>query len=99
MIEKSEVFQTFKTHGKYDVSLHCFLTKKVSFVPFRDTNDTYQIRDENNRLFTLVHLFVVLFIITTSDVIHPLLVIQIPLNSLLYTLFKLKAWFPTQFSL
>ena len=53
----------------------------------------------NRELSISVHTFVVLLVLTACDVLKPLLVFEIPLNGLLYTLFKLERWFPTKFPL
>ena len=47
-------------------------------------------------LFNSIHRLIVLLIIPTRHVVHPLLVIQIPAHRLLDTLLKLKARLPAQ---
>ena len=49
-------------------------------------------------LFT-IHILIILLILPRSNMIHPFLVIKIPLHGLLDTLFKLERWLPTQFLL
>ena len=46
-----------------------------------------------------IHILIILLIIPRSNIIHPVLVFQIPLHGLLYTLFKLQTWFPTKLRL
>ena len=38
----------------------------------------------------LIHIFVILFVFTRSDVIHPLPIIEVPTDSLFNTFLKLK---------
>ena len=47
----------------------------------------------------LVHLCVVFFILARGDIVHPLLVVQIPADGLFDTFFELEARFPAQFGL
>ena len=46
-------------------------------------------------LFSPVHLFVILLIVTRSNIIHPLLIVKIPADCFLYTFLKLQARFPS----
>ena len=50
-------------------------------------------------LSILVHVVIILLILTTGDVVHPLLVVEIPAYGLFNTLLELQAGFPTEFSL
>ena len=52
-----------------------------------------------NRLTILIHFFIISLILSRSNVIHPLLVLQVPFHRLLNPLFKLQARFPAQFLL
>ena len=47
-------------------------------------------KKEEGTLSSLIHLFVVLLVLTTSDIVHPCLVVEIPTDSFLYTLLKLQ---------
>ena len=47
----------------------------------------------------LVHIIIILLVLTTGDIVHPLLIVKIPAYSLLYTLLELQAWLPTEFLL
>ena len=44
-----------------------------------------------------IHIIVILLIITRGYIVHPFLVLEIPLHGLLDTLLKLERWLPTQF--
>lgn len=44
-----------------------------------------------------IHLFVVLFVFARGDVVHPLLVVEIPAHSFFDAFFKLERRFPTEF--
>ena len=46
-----------------------------------------------------IHVVVVLLVITRGYVVHPFLIIEIPLYGFLDTLLKLQRWLPTQFLL
>jgi len=46
-------------------------------------------------LTSLVHLFVVFFILARGDAVHPLLVVEIPTYGLLDTLLELEAGLPS----
>ena len=52
-----------------------------------------------SKLSILIHFFVILFVVTGSNVIHPLLILQIPFHRLLDAFLELQAGFPTQFAL
>ena len=46
-----------------------------------------------------IHIIVILLIITRGYIVHPFLVLEIPLHGLLDSLLKLERWLPTQFLL
>ena len=50
-------------------------------------------------LTSFVHIFIIPFVFSRGDVVQPLLVVEIPSNSLLNAFFKLEAWFPAEFAL
>ena len=47
----------------------------------------------------LIHILVILLIITAGHVVHPFLVVEIPLHGLLDTFLELETGFPTEFAL
>ena len=47
-------------------------------------------------LSVFVHTFVVLLIIATGDIVHPLLVVEVPTDGLLDTFLELEAGLPPQ---
>ena len=47
----------------------------------------------------VIHLLIILLIVTARHVVHPFLVVKIPLHGFLNTLLKLQTWLPTKFSL
>ena len=50
-------------------------------------------------LSILVHVVIILLILTTGDVVHPLLIVKVPTHGLFNTLLELQAWLPTKFLL
>ena len=50
-------------------------------------------------LSVLIHPLIILLILPRSNMIHPFLVLEIPLHSLLDTLLKLERWLPAEFLL
>ena len=50
-------------------------------------------------LSILIHILIILLILPRSNMIHPFLVIEIPLYRFFDTLLKLERWLPTQFLL
>ena len=46
-----------------------------------------------------IHIIVILLIITRGYIVHPFLVLEIPLHGLLDSLLKLERWLPPQFLL
>ena len=46
-----------------------------------------------------IHALIILLILSTRDVVHPLLMLQIPPHCFLYALLKLKAGLPAEFAL
>ena len=48
-------------------------------------------------LSIFIHIIIILLILPRSNMIHPFLVIEIPLHCFFDTLLKLERWFPTEF--
>ena len=48
-----------------------------------------------HELSSLIHILIIFLIFSRCDIIHPLLIIEIPFYCLFNTFFKLKRWFPT----
>ena len=44
----------------------------------------------------MIHLLVVLLVVATGDVVHPLLVVEVPTDGLLDALLELKRGLPTE---
>ena len=55
-------------------------------------------REGQEGLFA-IHPFIILLILHRSNMIHPFLVLEIPLHSFFVTLLKLERWLPTEFLL
>ena len=86
------------TEGGYILSLRArerlgerggaFLNGKEGRVGFR-----------KKTLSVLVHIIIILLILPRSNMIHPFLVLEIPLHSFFNTLLKLERWLPAEFHL
>ena len=47
----------------------------------------------------LIHLLIIFLILAARDVVHPLLMFQIPADGLLYAFLELQTWLPPEFAL
>ena len=45
----------------------------------------------------VIHFFVILLVLAACDVVHPLLVVKVPPDGLLYAFLELQGWLPAQF--
>lgn len=92
--------------GNYVSSQYIRLLQQMIYLPCihlqcigYTTNTENSFIEKNISLSILIHILIITFVCTASDIIHPLLIIKIPLHRLLNTFFKLKARLPAQFIL
>ena len=73
------------------------LSIKLQLAPFtvlcfNDSSAIYLRIYKLKYLFPFIHFLIILFILTRSDVVHPLLVFEIPSYGLLYAFLELQTW-------
>ena len=62
-------------------------------MPFRIQKDFNGFSQQKHKeLSSFIHIMTIIFVLSRSDVIHPILVIEVPTYSLFKTFFKLQIW-------
>ena len=83
------------SESRIKVYLNYAECSRLKAKPIKNYEQLKNLRTHKLKNLNSVHIVIVLLVFTTRDVVHPLLVIEVPRYSFLDTLFKLKGWSPT----
>ena len=83
---------------KRDILFHSIAVRKRMFYYILNLLGNFR-RLLCNKLLLIIHFVVVFLILARGNIVHPLLVVEIPAHSLLDAFLKLEAGFPAEFCL